>query len=226
MVSLVQAISWPLVAVIAILFFGDAVKRLVASAENVTVKAGTSGIELGVERQKVEAIASLSAATARAEATEDAGHVVAAADASAVIRTVNEAVKPGTIVRLAGARVLWVDDHPENNEYPRRALEALGIRFDLSTSTEDALERLKRQRYDAIISDMGRPGDPHAGYTLLGRIRDVGISTPFIIYAGSNLPEHKAETVRRGGYGTTNNALELFSLVIGAIQTSTAQTSS
>jgi CheY-like chemotaxis protein len=62
---------------------------------------------------------------------------------------------------------LWVDDFPNNNIYERQALEALGVNFVLATSTEEALKKISRQRFDAIISDMGRPPDSRAGYTLL-----------------------------------------------------------
>lgn len=65
-------------------------------------------------------------------------------------------------------RVLWVDNLPSNNRYERTMLHALGMFVDLSTSTEDALAKVAaRGGYDVIISDMGRPHDAQAGYTLL-----------------------------------------------------------
>ena len=112
---------------------------------------------------------------------------------------------------------LWVDDRPSNNVHERQALEALGCRFVLATSTEDALEKLKQNRVDAIISDMGRPPDPQAGYTLLDRLRTAGDQTPFIIYASSRAPEHRAEARRRGAVGTTNRPDELFEMVLSVL---------
>jgi hypothetical protein len=38
--------------------------------------------------------------------------------------------------------MLWVDDHPENNTYERRALKAVGIKFTLVLSTREASEAL------------------------------------------------------------------------------------
>src|SRR5438132_5021879 len=52
--------------------------------------------------------------------------------------------------RIAGARVLWVDDHPENNDYEQRVLESLGIDFVRSLDTEDALDNLQREQFDLI----------------------------------------------------------------------------
>lgn len=109
--------------------------------------------------------------------------------------------------------VLWVDDRPSNNIYERRTLEGLGIQFTISTSTDDALGKLMRHRYDAIISDMGRPPDNQAGYTLLAEIRRLRIEIPFIIYASSDRPEHKAEAQERGAFGSTGTPFILFDLV-------------
>ena len=63
--------------------------------------------------------------------------------------------------------VLWVDDNPSWTAPERDAMEALGISFDLSVSTDSALEKLQRRPYDAVISDMGRPEGGRAGYALL-----------------------------------------------------------
>jgi len=52
--------------------------------------------------------------------------------------------------QLNDVRLLWVDDRPENNVFERRALEALGIRITLSTTTEDALNKTLHSRYDVL----------------------------------------------------------------------------
>ena len=64
---------------------------------------------------------------------------------------------------------------------------------------------------------MGRPPDPRAGYTLLDQLRAAGNQVPFVIYAGSNSPEHKAEARRHGAVGCTNKASELFEYVLAAL---------
>jgi hypothetical protein len=48
-------------------------------------------------------------------------------------------------------------------------------------------------------------------------MRQRGLRTPFIIYAGSNAPEHKAEARQHGAIGSTNRADELFELVLNAV---------
>jgi CheY-like chemotaxis protein len=115
--------------------------------------------------------------------------------------------------RLQGSRILWVDDRPDNNIFERQALEALGVKIDLATSTEEALQLVRRRSYDLIISDMGRPQDEKAGFTLLDQLREAGVMTPFVIYSGSRAPEHVKEARRRGAIGATNSPQELVNIV-------------
>ena len=89
--------------------------------------------------------------------------------------------------------------------------------IDLATSTDEAMDKLRQRPYDLVISDMGRPPDPRAGYTLLDTMRQAGIHTPFVIYAGSRAPEHVAEARRRGALGATNSPQELITMVTNAL---------
>ena len=114
-------------------------------------------------------------------------------------------------------RILWVDDRPNNNVHERQAFEDQGLHFKLALSTDEAVEILKDEKFAAIISDMGRKEGPQEGYVLLDKIRNSGDKTPFVIYAGSNLPEHKRMARERGALGSTNRAQELFQLVMNAV---------
>jgi CheY-like chemotaxis protein len=96
-------------------------------------------------------------------------------------------------------------------------MAAYNIEFELAQSTGEALLKLRQARFDAIISDMGRPPDAQAGYTLLDALRKSGDLTPFFIYAGSGAPKHTRQALSRGAQGSTNVASELISSVIGSI---------
>lgn len=109
--------------------------------------------------------------------------------------------------------ILWVDDRPDNNKYEREAFKTLGFKFDLALSTDAAIEMLNNNKYAAIISDMGRVEGPKEGYVLLKEVRRTDKETPFIIYAGSNLLEHKVMAQEKGAQGSTNRANELIDLV-------------
>lgn len=134
--------------------------------------------------------------------------------------TAPETAGAGKDTTVRQKKVLWVDDLPSNNVFERRTLERRGIRFAISTSTDDALGKLLRNNYDAIISNMGRPPDSRAGYTLLGEVKRLDINIPFIIYSSSDAPEHKAEARARGAFGATGTPGILFNLVTTALQLS------
>ncbi len=113
--------------------------------------------------------------------------------------------------------VLWVDDRPNNNIHERQAFETQGLQFKLALSTSEALEILEKERFACIISDMGRVEGPKEGYVLLDKLREAGINTPYVIYAGSNLSEHKKMAREHGALGSTNRVQELFQLVMGVV---------
>ena len=119
--------------------------------------------------------------------------------------------------------ILWVDDRPDNNIFERTAMESYNISFVLARSTRVALAILKDTEFDAIISDMGRPPDMQAGYTLLEALRSGGNSTPFFIYAGSDSPEHLRLALSKGAQGSTNSADNLIANVLETLDRSTSR---
>lgn len=110
-------------------------------------------------------------------------------------------------------RILWVDDRPDNNQYERLAFEAVGVGVTLAETTDEGREKLRQNRYDAIISDMERREGQREGYVLLDGLREQGDRTPLFFYTSSNAAEHKRETREHGGQGLTNNPEELFEMV-------------
>jgi CheY-like chemotaxis protein len=147
-------------------------------------------------KMQFSAVASLAAATVKS------GSLASESELQRVVDVVRDLVP-----RKAGSsdgwhnHLLWVDDRPENNANERRAFEAIGLRFTLALSTDDALKYLGSTRFAAVLSDMGRREGPREGYSLLDALRKGDAMTPFFIYAGSNAPEHKRETRRARGPG-------------------------
>jgi len=111
------------------------------------------------------------------------------------------------------SRVLWVDDRPDNIIHERKAFEAIGLTFTLSLNTKDALDRLVKLRFAAVISNMGRKEGSREGYILLDAMRAKGDKTPLFFYTAAHTPEHKRETLEHGGQGCTNDPRELFQMV-------------
>lgn len=163
---------------------------------------------------KMQLSAAASLATAAAKNPPNGGE----SDIARIVEVVQEAA-PQKSSHADGWRnhILWVDDRPENNVYERQAFEAVGLKFSLALSTDEALATIERKKFAAVISDMGRKEGPREGYALLDAMRAEGNNTPVFFYASSNAPEHKRETREHGGQGCTNNAQELFHLVTKAV---------
>lgn len=208
-------VIWPAVVVYAVHRFRGPLGDFLSGLGEMTIKF--AGVEATARRRQiVEAAAAIGAAVAsKPDKAARPEEVLAGAEAAA--GALAGVMTPQALRRFGEARVLWVDDRPENNRYERQALEALGVRFVLSTSTEDALAKAAQGTFDAVISDMGRPPDPRAGYTLLDALRGRGDQTPFLIYAGSRAPEHVTESRRHGALGCTNRPQELIEMVLEAI---------
>jgi len=123
--------------------------------------------------------------------------------------------------------ILWVDDD-NLNLAEKTTMKSLGasrgmdVRFTDAKSTREAMAILDHQKFDAIISDAGRTEEDEevkgysnqAGYRLLGKVRQKDIRTPFLIYSTSNDYKYKAEIYTKFGQGSTNDPIELFSLVL------------
>ena len=79
-------------------------------------------------------------------------------------------------------RVLWVDDHPQNNVNEERFFEDHRLAVHAVTGSVDALRLLAMYDYHVVISDMGRGEDRLAGIRLVEQMRASGDDTPVIIY--------------------------------------------
>jgi CheY-like chemotaxis protein len=212
--KLLSVVAWPSVVIFVSIRFGSALREFIANMAEFSFKG--PGFEASGKRKQAEAAAALVAAAVSRPAAELTPES-AARDAREAAELVADVVTPRVIRRAQTSLVLWVDDNPDNNIHERQALEAVGVSFVIAKSTQEALDKLKGKSFDAIISDMGRPPDPTAGYTLLDELRSHGDRTPFIIYAGSRSPEHQAEARRRGAVGCTNRPNELFKMVLSVL---------
>ena len=116
-----------------------------------------------------------------------------------------------------GPHVLWVDDRPNNNLSEREQFSSEGIKFSLARSTKAALLLLRRHRFVAVISDMGRKEGEREGYVLLEAMRARDDSTPVFFYASSNALSHKELARVRGAQGSTNMYSELHAMVMRVV---------
>jgi CheY-like chemotaxis protein len=113
------------------------------------------------------------------------------------------------------AKVLWVDDHPDNNKYEIDTLERLGMDIDTVRSNAEAEAVVWRKVYDLIISDIGRgpPETPTAGLELPAKLADISLgNAPIIYYTG-----YATSPKTPGGHPVTDRPSELFNLITSEI---------
>lgn len=202
---LIQSMVWPACVLYMLLRFGKQIAQFFENLSEFKVKA--AGIEASATREQIKAAALLGAASQKNPSESGTG-----VDTTDIANAVS-AFSTSRPKASDPARILWVDDRPANNVYEREALEQMGIVFDIALSTEEAIAKLSASHFDLIISDMGRPPDSRAGYTLLDHLRKAGNRIPFVIYAASRAPEHRREAIEHGAIGCTNRPDELFVLV-------------
>ena len=127
-------------------------------------------------------------------------------------------------------RVLWVDDHPENNRYEVAALAKLQIDVQTVTSTGAALNALEEapEGFDLVISDWGRPWDgPGAGMRLLSKVRSAGSTVPLVFYHGEFDSAARAgrrqQALAAGAMGEAVYPAELIPLVLQGLAPAAAR---
>jgi PAS domain S-box-containing protein len=84
----------------------------------------------------------------------------------AVLPATRPEERPGM---LGGLLVLVVDDEPDAREPVRRVLEEAGAEVVAVASAEEAMEAVRQQRPDVLVSDIGMPGQD--GYDLIRSIQ-------------------------------------------------------
>ncbi|MFE1174816.1 P-loop NTPase fold protein [Streptomyces sp. NPDC058773] len=120
---------------------------------------------------------------------------------------------PGTAVQrepdavLRGVHILWVDDHPRNNETLVNAFRAAGAVVRIAEDSAAADAALAVERPTLIVSDIARGTNPREGLEHIGRLRSEGRFTgPVAFYAGRVTPERVTLTQQLGAHLTSSGA--------------------
>ena len=119
-------------------------------------------------------------------------------------------------------RVLWVDDHPENNSVERDYLERGKVAVYQVVTSEEALQLLAMYEYDAVISDMNRNDKPLEGINLVKEMRRGGDRTPFVLYSVVPSDAQRRLVSEAGGQAATVERDELYRLIAAMLRDSKA----
>jgi CheY-like chemotaxis protein len=211
---LITAIAWPAAVLLALRWFAPTLRALFADKSDVSFTGWGWAITAKRESREAIALAEISKTTEATEPRQLVQLKHGLGKSFAATRWIEQLDIGDTV----GKSVLWVDDEPDNNTFEREALEALGMRVNSVPTSSAALEMIKGNEYDVVISDMARPEGKRAGYDLLAKIKMLRPSVPFVLYSSSNTPEQESEIKNAGAYGSTARASELIRLVTNAIR--------
>ncbi len=94
-------------------------------------------------------------------------------------------------------RILLIDDEKAVLETAKIFLEReQELKVDTSLSAQDALDRVKRDRFDVIVSDYQMPG--MNGIELLKNLKSSGDTTPFILFTGRGREDVAIDALNNG----------------------------
>ena len=135
------------------------------------------------------------------------------------LHAVDSAILSARLERLADivriTRILWVDDQPDNNFQEQALLRMFGSTIVAVTSTDAAMQELRTQAFDVVVTDMKRGDDRQAGLELVRSAKPIAGSTAFIVYTGT---DQAGQSRPAGLFGITNRPDELIHLIMDARQ--------
>jgi DNA-binding response OmpR family regulator len=85
-------------------------------------------------------------------------------------------------------RVLHVDDEPGLLKIAKECLEMEGrFQVDTASCVDEAIQKMKTESYDVVVSDYQMPGKSGLGF--LEELRQSGNDVPFIVFTGKGREE-------------------------------------
>ncbi|MGE0421348.1 MAG: hypothetical protein AB7O88_03745 [Reyranellaceae bacterium] len=134
-------------------------------------------------------------------------------DSPAIAKVVERMTR--SFVKLAGSKLLWVDEHPQNNTKEIEVLKRFGVDITLSRTSADALTRLDNEHFAVVVSNMGRGGIAEAGFLLANDVSQHPNRAPVVIYTSA---AHVQKLRPPAIFGLTDKPNEFFNLIVDAME--------
>lgn len=199
LITAVASLAWPIVLAVVLYKLFEPIRSIVASALGRKFTIKIAGNELTMEEVSEQ----------QRSIVNDLQRKVAELE-NRVGNMPNAPSTKSLAVEQSAKRILWVDDNPRNNSLFAAALEERGARVDIALSTDDGLLKFKKQPYDLVLSDMGRPEGEKAGIDLTKRLKAISPATPVFIFCGSWAARNlRAEALSAGASEITSSAITL-----------------
>lgn len=208
-----QKLIYPTTLIIILFLFKNQFSHFIENLGKLSVKAGNSGISVTAEIMGNTIGYVVESSLNKLASVEQNNRNQYISNTVKGIETTIEKLQ-SNIGKLNHKKIIWVDDHPENNISEIKAFETMGITIITSLNNEDALKKIKKQNYDLIISDYFSDDGFKKGLSLLKQIFDLGYNTPLIFYTGRATRDIKTEAENNGAFGIVDTSGELSALVL------------
>ncbi len=201
LIKVIPSLFWSILAIVVVLIFYRPIRNQLLPLVT-GLKIG--GIECSFVREAIQASAALARKHPRwqVRVSEDQARLV-----------MDRASRH--LALLQGARILWVDDVPENNFNEIKMFHQLRADVETAKSTEEAVARISKQAYDIVLSDLRRGDDGAAGLKMLHQLTSTHPDLPVVFYVGEVQPE---KGVPPFAVGLTNRPDELLHLVLDVLE--------
>lgn len=146
-------------------------------------------------------------------ATNDAAEAAKARGQSVEAAADAVRAKLSTVQQVRLKRVLWVDDHPDNNVYESLALMRLGFIITTATSNNAARSYLAEAYFDLIITDLGRDGTDDDGWRLIRELQTASRKIPLVVYT-VKADERGRELVAAGASAVEDKPGQLIATIL------------
>ncbi|CAB3783107.1 ATP-binding response regulator [Pararobbsia alpina] len=201
-------------------FMPHVFERFRQADASTTRQFGGLGLGLSIAKQLTELHGGLISVDSEGQGRGATFHVVlpVARSARAVVPAADP--EPDDPSKLAGLRILVIEDEDDARDLTRQILEASGAQVWVASNTFEALTAFDRERPDVIVSDLDMPGQD--GYELIRqvRIRDavLGGLTPAAALSAQARSEDRKRALMAGfqsHLAKPVDPLELLSVVAG-----------
>jgi PAS domain S-box-containing protein len=114
----------------------------------------------------------------------------------APVPRVETRTRPRNADILRSRRILLAEDNPINQQLALEFLERAAATVDIAASGREAIERMREQRYDAILMDIHMPEVD--GLTATREIRAAGHTLPIVAVSADALAERRSTALAAG----------------------------
>lgn len=206
----ISAFAWPIAAIVIALIFRRFAAALV-NRDKLTIKV--AGMEISVAEATEQAGKGLSDLQERLAALEQR-----APGAPRENAPVDDTDRSTGQQPVKGEKsILWVDDYPSNNAFIIEKLESDGIRVRKELSTDAAMAALRSDRFDVLISDLGRieagKENPFAGLELARAMSAESITVPMLVFSGPRGMENRERLRAAGVDHVTASPVDVFKFI-------------